>query len=309
MDTRRAPTRRKKNRANPFGLILLVALVIIAAAGLILFAAGYRYINTDGVKFNGFVKNGLPHHGTVKYADDLSGKLLVDDETGICTITYSNGDVYTGGLNGIMRHGFGSITIKETDEVYTGDFVNDKLTGTATVTAPNGAKYEGEMVDGKKNGIGKFTFSDGSYYYGEFKDDMRNGNGEQHNADGSSYYGSFVGDKRQGTSVVTFTLMDGSTFNGKPRMVFANGDEYVGDYFNDKRTGNGKYIWSTGAVYEGDFAGGVPHGIGTYTAKQGSTPYTGEFADGQPVVPEQPTVSVPETNTNVPMANVPVTNG
>ena len=283
--------KRRKNRANPFALVVLTALVIIAALGLIIYAAGYRYINTDGLKYSGFVKDGLPVKGTVKYADDLSGALKVDKETGVCTISYSNGDVYTGGLKGILRHGSGSITIKQTDEVYVGDFVDDRLTGNAVVTGPNGDKYEGGMVDGKKNGIGKMIFADGSYYYGEFKDDMRNGNGEQHNADGSSYYGSFVGDKRQGTDVVTFTLMDGSTFSGEPRMVFANGDEYIGDYFNDKRTGRGKYVWANGASYEGDFSGGMIHGFGTYIATEGGAPYSGEFKEGQPVIAENTVVA------------------
>ncbi len=278
--------RTRKNRVNPLAAVLLVALVIIAVVGLILLAVGYRYINTDGVKYTGFVKNGLPVNGTVKYADDLSGKLSVDNKTGVYTITYSNGDVYTGGLKGILRHGKGIVKIKDTDEVYAGDFLDDRLTGEATVTGPDGRKYEGGMLDGKKNGTGKLTMPDGSYYYGEFKDDMRNGYGEQHNADGSSYYGSFVADKRQGTEEISFVLLDGTRYNGKCRMVFANGDEYVGDYFNDKRNGKGKYIWANGATYEGDFAGGVPHGIGTYTASAGSTPYTGEFADGQPVVAE-----------------------
>jgi len=281
---KRPMRKRRRNRTNPFALVILAALVIIAAVGLILFASGYRYISTDGVKFSGFVKDGLPANGTIKYADDLSGDLKLDEETGVYTISYSNGDVYTGTLKGILRHGTGSITVKSTEETYTGDFVDDKLTGNATVTGPNGEKYAGEMVDGKKNGLGKLTLADGSYYYGEFKDDMRNGCGEQHNADGSVYYGTFVGDKRQGTEIVTFTLLDGSTFNGKPRMVFAGGDEYVGDYFNDKRQGKGKYVWENGAVYEGDFAAGVPHGMGTYTAK-GGTPYTGEFSGGQPVIP------------------------
>lgn len=291
MDNRRpAPSRpmrkRRRNKVNPFAMVVLAALVIIAVAGLILFATGYRYISTDGVKFNGFMKDGRPASGTIKYADDLSGELKLDEKTGIYTISYSNGDVYIGPLKGILRHGRGTITVKETDETYTGDFADDRLTGSATVTGPDGARYEGEMVDGKKNGVGKLTFADGSYYYGEFKDDERSGFGEQHNADGSCYYGTFVGDKRQGTEAVSFTLIDGSVFNGKPKMVFANGDEYVGDYFNDKRAGKGKYVWASGAVYEGDFAGGVPHGTGTYSTGSG-TPYTGEFANGQPVIKDE----------------------
>lgn len=278
--------KRRKNKSNPFGAILLVALIVMAMIGIVLYAVGYRYINADGVKFNGFVKNDMPVDGTIKYANDLSGKLKYDESTGICTISYSNGDVYSGTVKGILRHGRGTITIKKTGEVYSGDFVSDKLTGKAVVTGPDGKKYEGDMLDGKKDGFGKFIMSDGSYYYGEFKDDMRNGVGEQRNADGSFYCGGFVGDKRQGTQEVTVKMSDGSVYTGKPRMVFANGDEYIGDYFNDKRQGKGKYIWANGAVYEGDFSGGVPHGIGTYLQNKGGTAYTGEFADGQPVVAE-----------------------
>ena len=61
----RRPVRRRRNRTNPFALIILVALVIIAAAGLIMYGAGYRYINTKGVKFSGFVKDGIPVSGEI----------------------------------------------------------------------------------------------------------------------------------------------------------------------------------------------------------------------------------------------------
>lgn len=277
--------KRRKQRANPFAMVLLTALIIIAAAGLVLYASGYRYINTNGVKFSGFVKDGVPASGTIKYADGVSGKLEADAEKGVCTISYSNGDTYEGGIKGILRHGSGKYFKKSTDETYDGDFADDKLSGYAVISAPDGRKYEGETKDGEKSGLGKLTMSDGSYYYGEFKNDMRNGCGEQHNADGSKYFGTFVDDKRQGTETVTFTLCDGSVYTGKCKVIYANGDEYTGDFFNDKKSGSGKYVWADGSSYEGDFAAGVREGTGTYTSASGRT-YTGAFKNGAPVTAE-----------------------
>lgn len=275
--------KRRKQRVNPFAAVLLTALVIIAAAGMILLASGYRYINTSGVKYSGFVKDGLPTNGTIRYADGVSGKLSVDDKTGVAAISYSNGDSYVGTLSGILRDGSGKYYKKSTDETYDGGFVDDKLTGYAVITAPDGRKYEGETKNGEKSGIGKLTMSDGSYYYGEFKNDMRNGCGEQHNADGSKYFGSFVDDKRQGTEVVNFTLEDGTVYSGECKVIYSNGDEYVGDFFNDKKAGTGKYVWADGSSYEGGFTAGVREGTGTYVSANGRT-YTGEFKNGSPVV-------------------------
>ena len=287
MTNRPTTVRRRKTTKNPFAAIILVALVIIAVVGIILYAIGCRYISDAGVKFIGFVKDGQPVKGTVKYQNGLSGELTKQADSAFGRIVYSTGDVYEGEIKGILRHGEGTITIKSTDEVCKGSFVNDKLTGYVECVSPNGAVYTGEVVDGNKHGVGKYIYPDGSYYYGQFQNNKRNGLGEQHNADGSAYYGSFVDDKKQGTEVVTFTLEDGSVYTGKCKQVFSNGDVYVGDYFNDRRTGKGKYVWATGHSYEGDFLNDMLHGTGAYDFNNGKAPYVGEFENGQPVVSEE----------------------
>ncbi len=284
-NTRR--TVKKTNRATPLVLVLLVALVIISIAGMILFATGYRYISTSGVKYSGFVKDGQPVNGTVKYADGISGKLTKEADSPVGAIVYSNGNIYEGELKGILRHGKGTITYKNTGEVYTGDFVEDQFSGYAVCTSPDGASYEGEVLDGKKNGLGKYTYPDGAVYYGEFKDDKRNGNGVQYYADGSVYYGSFADDKRSGSTEVTFTLENGMVYKGECKMQFANGDVYVGDFLNDRRTGNGKYTWATGEVYTGEFSADLMNGTGTYDFGNGREPYTGKFVNGQLAESEQ----------------------
>ena len=64
--------KNRKNRVNPLLLVLLTALVIIAVAGIVLFSVGYRYINMSGIRYTGFVKNGQPENGTIKYTDGVS---------------------------------------------------------------------------------------------------------------------------------------------------------------------------------------------------------------------------------------------
>lgn len=38
----------------------------------------------------------------------------------------------------------------------------------------------------------------------------------------------------------------------------------MGNFLNGKPNGEGKYIWSTGAIYEGEFKDGLKHGFGKW---------------------------------------------
>ncbi len=269
----------RAKRTNPILFIILGTLILLALAGAIIYAAGYRYINTDGEKFTGFVYDGQPVRGSVSYSDGTKGDFRKDKTSAFGTVTYSTGDVYEGTFNGVMRHGKGKITYKASGDVYEGDFVNDKRTGNAVITYASGDVYEGQVKDGRMDGKGKYTFADGSWYSGEFTDNMKNGVGEYHWSDGSYYYGAYKNDKRHGSEVVTVELTDGMMYTGKNKLVFACGDEYVGDFLDDARTGNGTYTWANGEKYEGAFVNGVLEGTGTYSFSGGSV-YTGLFSNG-----------------------------
>ncbi|MBO4343795.1 MAG: hypothetical protein J5844_03965 [Clostridia bacterium] len=271
----------KQSRKLPYALAAVLLLVITALIGGIVYASGYRYIKGDGVKYSGFTYEGQPINGKVKYADGTKGKLTKEKDSDRGMIVYSSGDVYEGGIKGIYRNGKGTLEYKETGAKYVGDFADDKLTGSAVVTSADGSKYEGEVKDGKKDGIGKFTFSDGSYYYGEWKDNKRDGLGEEHYSDGSYYYGSFANDKKSGSGEVMVNLENGMVYMGKCKFVFANGDEYTGDFTDGARTGRGTYKWTTGETYTGEFLDGQMHGVGTYDFGNGKEPYTGEFVNGE----------------------------
>ncbi|MBE6681506.1 MAG: hypothetical protein E7600_04380 [Ruminococcaceae bacterium] len=277
---------------NHFKSILIIAaatLSIILIAGLIVFFTGYRYITTDTAKFSGWVKKGQPVSGTIKYSNGDSGELSIDKNKKL-TIKYSTGDVYEGGLKGVLRHGYGKITYKD-GNVYEGDFINDVRTGNAKITYADGSSYIGAVIDGIPHGNGLYTFADGSYYNGNFNMGKKDGIGEYRFSDGSYYYGTFVNDIKHGSEIVTVPLSDGTQYTGECTLHMANGDSYTGDYENDLPSGFGIFEWASGERYTGSFTAGMFNGQGTYTYADG-TSITETFVNGN--LPKKPEVTEPD---------------
>lgn len=271
----------KQSNSRPILIIVIVTLCILAIAGLVIYSLGYRYIKTENVKFNGWIKDGVPTSGSLRYSNGITGKLSTKKETSDLIIEYSTGDVYTGDLKGVVRNGLGVLTYANGD-VYDGQFINDIRTGEALISYSDGSKYIGTVVDGIPHGKGIYTFSDNSWYYGDFENGLKHGVGEYHDANGSYYYGSFSNDLKHGTETVTIELYDKSVYKGKCKLVFSSGSAYIGDFAHDKRTGKGVYTWSSGERYEGEFVDGKFNGNGSYFFSDDTTPsYTGLFKDGK----------------------------
>ncbi|CDO97548.1 unnamed protein product [Coffea canephora] len=62
--------------------------------------------------------------------------------------------------------------------------------------------------------------------------------------------------------------------HGKGKYTWSDGTTYEGDWEEGKMTGKGRISWASGATYEGDFSGNYLHGFGTFTGSDGSL-YTG----------------------------------
>ncbi|PRP85687.1 hypothetical protein PROFUN_06521 [Planoprotostelium fungivorum] len=59
--------------------------------------------------------------------------------------------------------------------------------------------------------------------------------------------------------------------------IFKNGDKYTGQFNrSQKQHGQGKYTFTNGDVYEGDFKNGLFHGVGMFKRDNGDC-YTGDF--------------------------------
>ena len=270
-------------------LILASAVLLVLLTFLALDLAGYRYAtyNTDNhgrIRYIGRVdKEEDPLSGKIYYADGINAKVSfygnnyqMDSGWEISSaktylVEYSNGDVYIGELEGMLRHGKGSITFAGGDK-YEGDFVYDRINGKGSYYYLSGDKYEGEFSAGQKWGQGKYTWAPDSsgrsdVYEGTYEADLRSGTGRYTWADGGVYEGSYVKDAKQGIG----------------KMTFAGGDVYEGQYADDMRTGKGKYVWADGGTYEGEFVKNEITGYGTYSWTSGSNrlSYEGYFEKGK----------------------------
>ena len=275
---------RRKKGINPLVLIFIIALVAVCVTLVVLLALGYRYKSTDkGYTFFGKVQSGQPVTGTIKVPGGVTAELDYMNRT----ITYSNGDVYTGDIEGIYRHGNGKMVFATTGDVYEGSFVDDELTGYGTYTYENGDVYVGYLSGGSQEGAGTYTWASGARYEGAFQNGLANGLGVFVWSDGARYEGDF----RDGTK------------DGQGKFYFSNGDFYEGQFAADRREGEGFYKWANGETYTGTFHANsmdtrltdeegnfIPDGDGwkhgekaVYTWPDGRT-YTGYFEAGRIVV-------------------------
>lgn len=262
------PPRRKTRTAPPVRIKLppkvravLLAIAAVALIFIILMICGVRYTKdtrADGstIKFFGIANANGIQNGWIS-ADGARGRIADGNK-----ITYSNGDVYEGGMAGLKKSGTGTYTYKNGD-VYVGSFADDRANGSGTMTYANGNVYTGAFKDGQPDGEGTLTYKSGDTYVGSFAAGRKNGKGTYTSGD-AVYTGAYVNDVRE----------------GEGKQVYANGDVYEGTFKNDMRNGQGTYTFANGERYVGSFRDNQLSGEGTYTWPSGKT-YTGRFENGK----------------------------
>jgi hypothetical protein len=112
------------------------------------------YFDNGKLEFDGRMENGVANGDGKQYGPD--GKLIFDGsflngERSEGTLTYGNGDKYTG------------------------PFDNDKPNGTGKLQYKNRDVYEGDFVDGNREGKGTYKTAKGERIVGDFKYNMMNG--------------------------------------------------------------------------------------------------------------------------------------
>lgn len=113
------------------------------------------YHGTGRVDFDGLIKDGVASGAGKQYASD--GDLLFDGtfangEREKGTLSYDNGDKYTGPFDNNVPSGVGKLQYSNGD-VYEGDFVNGRREGTGTFKTASGEKVVGDFKDNMMNGI------------------------------------------------------------------------------------------------------------------------------------------------------------
>ncbi|KAG0460526.1 hypothetical protein HPP92_020823 [Vanilla planifolia] len=107
---------------------------------------------------------------------------------------------------------------------------------------------------------------DGSFFY---KDNGANG---QSHRECDTTFGDLLlpnGDMYLGTTL-------GNTAEGSGKYVWSDGCTYDGEWRRGMRHGKGKLSWPSGALYDGEFSGGYMHGSGIYVGSDNST-YNGRW--------------------------------
>ena len=66
--------------------------------------------------------------------------------------------------------------------------------------------------------------------------------------------------------------------HGRGKFTFTDGTIYVGDFIDGEKSGRGRIDYADGYVYDGEFLEDAPHGMGTYTTKKGI--YEGQMVFG-----------------------------
>ena len=127
---------------------------------------------------------------------------------------------------------------------------------------PNGDFYRGSFAGNKRNGHGMYCFANGDRYEGEWKDNLIHGQGTFTQSRGDVYTGDFVAGRPHGRGV----------------YYYHDGHISEGWWVRGKRSGYSKHTYhfppdgkGEGGTesYEGGYRGGLRHGFGVYTYRNG----------------------------------------
>ena len=134
-------------------------------------------------------------------------------------------------------------------------------------------KYQGELKNGKPEGFGKYTWGNNKCYIGQWKNGKKEGKGAKYNMSTlpgniikyfMTYDGYFVNDK----------------YDGEGKYIWTNGEYYIGQWSKGERNGKGIDYYKDGTIrYDGDFVNGKYQGNGKYILKNGEY-YIGQFLNG-----------------------------
>ena len=171
------------------------------------------------------------------------------------TITYPNGNIYTGELS----------KIKEEDD--DGDYPD----GYGIMRYANGDVYEGDGYTSQsgefsKYGNGIMRYANRDMFEGEWKESMTNGimryaNGDIYEGEWSNIHND---DKIEDDPTDMEKQLSIDTKYGNGIMRYANGDVYQGKWRFDKKDGNGIMQYANGDVFEGEWQNDLIHGNNEY---------------------------------------------
>lgn len=187
---------------------------------------------------------------------------------------YQNGAVYSGEFSQNQPHGFGTLIFANGNK-YVGQWNKSRKEGEGKVLFTSGETYSGQFIANRFHGYGIYQFKNGNRYEGYWKDGKQHGEGSLFKPDEATVVGIWTegqllqeeGAKEEPVPETTST-----------EVVY---DDLQDCNLEDCQTGIGKYDYSDGSHYEGEFLHGVPHGQGICLYQNGDK-YAGEWFKDHP---------------------------
>ena len=170
--------------------------------------------------------NQQKQHGELQQQAIYKGTFNVYGERdGKGTMTWENGDAYTGDFFNGNRHGHGTLQFADGSE-YVGEWECNQQHGVGTRCWLNGDCYTGQYSRGQRTGEGRFYFANGDLYVGGWQGNILHGLGRYYYSNGQRFEGSFVAGQRQ----------------GKGKLQRRDGSLDICVYSSDKRCGKEGFL-------------------------------------------------------------------
>ena len=123
--------------------------------------------------------------------------------------------------------------------------------------------YAGSWVNGERSGVGKLAYPNGDKYYGQFEHNVAHGEGTYKYANGDVYSGQWVQGQKSGQGCYEYA---------------SNKSQLVGTWVDGTIT-QGKWIYSDGTSWNGDFKNGKPIGKCSFFTKGAGNQQNGEWVE------------------------------
>ncbi len=268
----------------------------------------------SGTLYKGNFQNGVfQGRGTCVYYDKSVYTGWWEDRlpNGMGTLTEPDGKVKSGlWKNGHLIDESGNVLDSEfimktidSGEIQYGCLQGDCENGPGLKAFPDGSKYEGFFKDGKCDGMGKWFYPNGDILEINWVGNVPHGKGVLKHIDDSVTEGiwdngTFLGETKA-NGIRDCNRMDCE--NGTGRYVYTNGFIYEGEFKDGVPFGWGNVDFGNGANYTGFWKSGKANGFGTYLDANGKS-YVGTWKDGQMLrknlKPEPQRQTVAETETS-----------
>uniref|UniRef100_A0A493U349 Radial spoke head 10 homolog B n=1 Tax=Anas platyrhynchos platyrhynchos TaxID=8840 RepID=A0A493U349_ANAPP len=213
-----------------------------------------------GNTYKGMFSEGFMHgQGTYTWADGVKyeGTFVKNVQMFNGCYTWSDGSYYEGSIENGLRHGFGFFRSSTHPVYYIGYWYKGKRHGKGTVFYDweHTSWYSGDWVNNIKEGWGMRCYKSGNTYEGQWEKNVRHGRGRMRwLTDNQEYIGQWVYGIQHGYGTHIWFL------KRMPASQYPLRNKYIGNFVNGERHGRGRFIYASGAVYDGEWVCNKKHG-------------------------------------------------